>query len=224
MTDSLDLSSVDTVVFDLDGTLIDSAPGIRDAVAVMTGKLDLPAPDLTTVIGFIGRGAPALVERVLHWAGADPSLRDRALAILLDIYDTAPLQGTTAYPGAQALLADLHGRGMRLGLCTNKPAGPARAVLDALGLGPFGAVAGGDSLPQRKPDAAPLLHVISELGSTADRTLYVGDSITDWQTAQAAGVRYVHVDGGYQQAPIPDFAPTLRLARLSDLATSLSAA
>ncbi len=206
---------VQAIVFDLDGTLIDSAPGLRAAACAMLADLDLPQPDLRTVIGFIGRGAPTLVERALHWAGADPAAHPGALRSFLDHYDRDPLSGTTLYPGAQALLDRLAARGLKLGLCTNKPEAPARAILAALSLGPFDAVLGGDSLPVRKPDPAPLLRVISDLGAKPSGTVYVGDSITDWQTAQAARVPYVHMRGGYQIEPIPDFAPWATLDDLS---------
>lgn len=204
------------MVFDLDGTLIDSAPGMRAAACAMLADLDLPQPDLATVIGFVGNGAPKLVERCLLWAGAVPEAHPGALEDFLDHYTRDPLSGTTVYDGARDLLAALAARGTRLGLCTNKPEVPTRAILDAFDLGPFASVVGGDTLPKRKPDPAPLLRVISDLGVTAVATLYVGDSITDWLTARAAGVRYVHVDGGYQTGPIPDFEPWLHVANLRE--------
>ena len=207
----------DAIVFDLDGTLIDSAPGLHAAARAMLARLDLPAPDLETLTGFVGNGAPVLVARCLDWANGPAGAQADALAYFVALLESDPLNGVTVYPGVPDLLADFGARGLRLGLCTNKPEGPTRAILAALPLGPFDAVAGGDSLPVRKPDAAPLLHVIAELGATAGRTLYVGDSVVDWRTAQAAGVDYAHVSGGYQRAPIPDLAPRFRLDRTRDL-------
>ncbi len=211
------MSDYDAVVFDLDGTLIDSAPGLLMAATEMLERLGLPVPDLGTLIGFIGNGAPVLVAKCLDWAGGDAGLQADALAHFVARLEAEPLRGIAPYPGVPSLLAALHARGLGLGLCTNKPAAPTQAILRAVPLGPFDAVAGGDSLPVRKPDAAPLLHVIAELGTTPDRTLYVGDSVVDWRTAQAAGVDYAHVAGGYQQGPIPDLAPRFFLDRIADL-------
>ncbi|WP_179378681.1 phosphoglycolate phosphatase [Jannaschia marina] len=215
-------TSLDAVVFDLDGTLIDSAPGLQQAAAALMAELSLPEPDLPTTIGFVGSGAPKLVERCLRWAGAEPEAYPQALDRFLALYNRDPMSGTTTYPGAQALLDVLHERGLHLGLCTNKPARPTRTILEALALGPFDAVVGGDSLPVRKPDPAPLLHVIAALGATADTTLYVGDTIVDWHTARAAGVAYAHIDGGYQTTEIPDFSPAIRVFSLTALAEALA--
>ena len=209
---------LEAVVFDLDGTLVDSAPGLHMAAGAMLADLGLPCPDLATVISFIGQGAPKLVERCLLWARAAPGDHPEALATFLRHYEADPKAETTVYPGARELLEALRARGLRLGLCTNKPEAPTRAMLAALSLGPFDAVLGGDSLPVRKPDPAPLLRVIADLGTVPGAVLYVGDSETDWRTARAAGVAYVHVAGGYQTGPIADFAPWRRLDRLGDLA------
>lgn len=205
------------VVFDLDGTLIDSAPGLQMAIDAMLSERRLPVPDMATVTGFVGNGAAMLVEHCLRWSGADPADHPDALARFLAIYAADPVAGTTVLPGAAEALAALAAGGIRLGLCTNKPEAPTRIILDALSLGPFDAVVGGDTLSVRKPDPAPLLRVIDALGATRETALYVGDSIVDWRTAQAAGVAYVHVEGGYQSAPIPDLDPASRIANLSHL-------
>lgn len=208
---------VEAVVFDLDGTLIDSAPGLHMAACAMLADLDLPQPDLRTVIGFIGNGVPKLVERCLIWAGADPATHAGAVDRFMGHYGRDPMLGTTVYPGARDLLAELTARGLKLGLCTNKPIAPTRAILTAFDLGPFGAVIGGDSLSLRKPDAAPLLKTIDDLGTDPARTLYVGDSITDWRTAVVAKVAYAHVSGGYQIDAIPGFAPWVEVNNLGEL-------
>lgn len=205
------------VIFDLDGTLIDSAPGLRLAAAEMMAERGLPAPDLATIISFIGRGVPTLVARCLDWAGADPDGQAPALSRFKAIYDADPMRGTTAYPSARETLIALHDRGLRLGLCTNKSETPARAILAALDLGPFDTVVGGDTLAVRKPDPEPLLHAARLLGVPPDAILYVGDSETDWLTAQAAQVAYAHVEGGYQTVPISNFMPRVRVPNLRSL-------
>lgn len=210
-------SLYDAVVFDLDGTLVDSAPGLHAAAGAMLDGLGLPAPDLDTLTGFIGRGAPVLVARCLDWASGDPAWQTEALARFVALLEIDPTAGVTPYPGVADLIAALRARGVRLGLCTNKPAGPTLALLAALPLGPFDAVAGGDSLPVRKPDPAPLVHVVAALGVAPERALYVGNSVIDWRTAQAAGIDYAHVAGGYQREPIPDLAPRFSLAEIAGL-------
>jgi phosphoglycolate phosphatase len=210
----------DAYIFDLDGTLIDSAPGIHAAVLRMCGELGLAEPDLTTVKGFIGNGVPRLVERVLDWAGADADRRGEALTAMNAAYAADPSGGTEVLPGARNMLAGLAGRGTPLGLCTNKPEGPTRAILRDFTLGPFAVVVGGDTLARRKPDPAPLRHVAEGLGVAIERTLYVGDSEVDWQTARAAGMSYAHLRGGYQNGPVPQDGPALWLDRLEDLLRS----
>ena len=205
------------VVFDLDGTLVDSAPSLHAAAGAMMAERGLPSPDLPTLTGFVGLGAGVLVARCLRWAGADPDRHPDALPRFLAIYGADPVAGTTAMPGAAAALASLERSGLRLGLCTNKPEAPARAIVAALELGPFGAVVGGDTLPARKPDPAPLLHAASLLGAAPADVLYVGDSETDLRTARAAGIAYVHVEGGYQPAPLPALDARERLADMSQL-------
>lgn len=168
----------------------------------MLAARDLPQPDLATVKTFVGQGVPTLVRRCLHWAGGpdDPAAFDAFCAI----YDADPISGTTVLPGARETLAALAGARHPLGLCTNKPEAPTRTLLRALSLGPFDAIAGGDTLQVHKPDPAPLLHVMHDLGATAETTIYVGDSRTDWRTAAAAGIRYAHLSGGYETERPPD--------------------
>ena len=215
------MSRLHAVVFDLDGTLVHSAPGLHMAAAEMLSERGLPVPDLETLTGFVGRGLPTLVARCLDWAGADPAAHPAALGRYRALYGADPLRGAAPYPHAAAALADLRARGLRLGLCTNKPEGPARTMADGLGLGPFDAVAGGDTLAVRKPDPAPLLHVAALLGAAPDAVLYVGDSETDALTARAAGIRYVHVAGGYQRGPVAGLDPASVIADLSRLRTIL---
>jgi phosphoglycolate phosphatase len=206
------------IVLDLDGTLIDSAASLHRAAAETMRAMGLPEPDLATVTTFIGEGVAVLMSRCLRWAGAPPD--PTALGRFRRIYDADPVTGTTVLPRARETLAMLRGRGHPLGLCTNKPEAPTRTLLTALHLGPFGAIAGGDTLPRRKPDPAPLLHVVAALGATADTTFYVGDSRTDWQTAAAAGIRYVHLRGGYEtESPLDPWTEIDGLGELAEKIT-----
>ncbi len=197
----------EAVVFDLDGTLVDSAPDMADALNATFAEVGLAPFSLAEATAFVGSGALILLRRALAARAAQLDavrMRDR----FIEIYE-GKLDGKTApYAGVMDMLERLAATGMPMGLCTNKPEGPARAVCAALGLEVhFHVIVGGDTLPVLKPDPAPLLHACSALGAAPARTLYVGDSETDYATARAAGTPFAFVKGGYQSRPIPDFAP-----------------
>ncbi|KMK66720.1 phosphoglycolate phosphatase [Puniceibacterium sp. IMCC21224] len=206
-----------TVVFDLDGTLVHSAPDLQAAANRMLADLGAAPLDMETVISFIGRGVAVLVRRCLTHVGLDTD-PDAALAIFEAHYARDLTTLTRPYPGAEVMLATLRDRGLTLGLCTNKPEGPARALCDALNLTQyFDVIVGGDTLTVRKPDPDPLWHVITALGGKLPETLYVGDSETDYLTARRAGVLFAFFEGGYQPGEIAGFKPNFRLARIEDL-------
>lgn len=209
-----------TVIFDLDGTLIDSAPDLRDALGAALRTLGLEPVDLATTTGFIGNGVEVLVRRAIrHRRGnVDESGFGRAMAAFHDHYRRHGTDLTRPYPGVPALLEQLRSAGCALGLCTNKPSEPARAICHELGLLRFfGAVTGGDTLAMRKPDAEPLAHTMRSLSGTREGTLYVGDSAVDYQTAKAARIAMVFFEGGYQQTPIADFAPEYRVRTMAEV-------
>ncbi|MBN8633542.1 MAG: phosphoglycolate phosphatase [Rhodobacterales bacterium] len=187
------------VVFDLDGTLIDSAPDIHAAVARMLATEGLPPLPLDVVRGFIGNGVVVLVERVMAASGIAAAEHPRLLARFQAEYDSSPSALTTVFAGVEEALATLTERGHPLGVCTNKPEATSRAILGDLGLlRHFGTVLGGDSLLHRKPRPEPLLHSFRQLG--AARGLYVGDSEVDGETALAAGVPFFLFTRGYRKA------------------------
>lgn len=195
------------VVFDLDGTLIDSVPDIHAAVGRTLEGLGQPPLPLPVVRGFVGNGVPALIERVMAARGLapDPVARARLVEAFMGHYMAAPTALTRPYPGVVEALAALAGEGRALGLCTNKPEAATRAILDGLGLASaFAAVVGGDSLPVRKPDPAPLRLAAERLGRPG--VLYVGDSEVDAETARRAGLPFLLFLGGYRRAP-PEAMP-----------------
>lgn len=194
MPDSLSL------VFDLDGTLIDSAPQIHAAANSVFGAKGLPDFSQATVRGFIGNGVGVLVSRLMAHQGLaeDARLHAELVASSINIYEEA-FDLTKLYPGVQTMLADLATAGHGLGICTNKPVGPTRAVLRHFGLGDlFPVVIGGDTLPQRKPDPAPLLAAFA--GFAPGKGLFVGDSEVDAETARRASVPFALFTGGYRTA------------------------
>ena len=190
-----------TLVFDLDGTLVDSAPDIAAAVNALFAELELPAVELDVVRSMIGDGAPVLLERALRHVGAAHKAAD--LMPRYSVHYSANAVGLTKlYPDVLETLTQLRASGCRLGVCTNKPIGPTRAVLGAFGMDALiEAVIGGDSLPQRKPEAEPLLNVIRTLGGTTETAVLIGDSAVDIACADNAGVPSIIIPSGYGMAP-----------------------
>ena len=186
-----------TLVFDLDGTLVDSAPDIAAAVNALFAELALPEVELALIRRMIGDGAPVLLERALAHVGATHTAADLMPRFSVHYGDNA-VRLTTVYPAVVETLTHLRSLGCRLGVCTNKPIGPTRAVLAALGLGSLiEAVVGGDSLPQRKPAPEPLLAVVRALDGTPDDAVLIGDSAVDLACAEAAGVPAIIIPSGY---------------------------
>jgi phosphoglycolate phosphatase len=186
-----------TLVFDLDGTLVDSAPDIAAAVNALFAELSLPEVELPAIRRMIGDGAPILLERALRHVGAAQKAAD-LMARFSVHYGENVIKLTKVYPEVTETLSALREAGCRLGVCTNKPIGPTRALLAAFGLDSLiEAVIGGDSLPQRKPQPEPLLAVIKALGGTPDRAVLVGDSAVDLACAEAAGVPAIIIPSGY---------------------------
>ena len=186
------------VIFDLDGTLVDSAPDLRAAANAMLHEAGLPALDLETVTGFIGNGIAKLVERCFAHHGALPRDLRASVARFQRLYEAEGHRRTTLAPGAEAALRELAAKGVMLGLCTNKDTAPALAILRKLGVaGLFRAVIGGDGSLPKKPDPAPLLHCMARCGAAAENAVFVGDSETDAETAAAAGLRFLFYSEGY---------------------------
>jgi len=192
------------LIFDLDGTLIDSAPDLHHAANTVLSHENLPEISFEQARSFIGKGAPVLISRVMQAVGLpeDPAEHARLLALFMREYDKPPAL-TRLYPGVMDALARLRAMGLPMGLCTNKPARPTHIALDHFGLAPFlSAVACAETLPQRKPDPAPLCHVLAELGTAS--ALYVGDSEVDAETAQRAGLPFALYTEGYRHTAVAD--------------------
>jgi phosphoglycolate phosphatase len=183
------------VVFDLDGTLIDSQRDLAESTNEMLAGFGAPPLPIESVAAMVGDGARALVERALAASGHPP--HPDALAAFRRIYDRRLLDHTRPYPGVEGLVRMLADR-TPLAVLTNKPEAPSRRLLDALGLAPsFRWVVGGDSGFARKPDPSGLLHLIGAAGVAPARTLVIGDSMVDVDTARAAGARVCAVLYGF---------------------------
>lgn len=204
------------VIFDLDGTLVDSAADIHAAVNRLLAEEGRPGLIRAQVTAMIGNGVGVLLDRVIAATGLDTAQRDRLLTRFMLIYELGSATLTRAYPGVSEALSALSKAGYRLGLCTNKPLRPTLAVLQALGWQDhFASVICGDSLPTRKPDPAMLHACIAGVGG--EPVLYVGDSEVDSETAHAAGVGFLLFTEGYRKSPVEELHPLASFDRFSDL-------
>lgn len=211
------------LVFDLDGTLIDSAPDLHAALNRLMETLQRRMLVLSEVIPMIGDGVPMLVRRALDATGGVPADFDEILGVYLDIYGSAVADLTTVFPGVPETLAALHKAGHRMAVCTNKPEAATHAVLEAMGLAPyFSAVAGGDSLPMRKPDPGHLLGTLDMLGSVPDRAVMIGDSHNDIQVAINAKVRSIAVSYGYRRHPVEELGADIVVENFADIPDALA--
>jgi phosphoglycolate phosphatase len=184
------------LVFDLDGTLVDST---RDLAAATNAALQRVAPGqpalpVQTVLGFVGNGARVLIEKTLQHAGVDRPADD-VLPVFLECYDRCLLDTTRPYPGIPEALGALEG--YPLAVLTNKPGPLARKLLEGLGLAArFARIWGPGDVPERKPSPTGLQRLIEELGATPETAWMIGDSPVDVRTARAAGVRIAGVTWG----------------------------
>lgn len=209
------LSSVRALIFDLDGTLIDSKQDLIRSVNAMlmyTGREPLHED---TVSSYIGHGAPRLVARALG-NGATEEECDRALKFFLGHYDEHKLDSTCAYPGVVEALEGL--RDFPMAVLTNKPVRASQKILEGLGLaGYFRAVYGGNSFETKKPDPLGAKKILWELGAAPSEGLIVGDSEVDVQTARNAGTLAAAVDYGFGTHDREAYPADIYLERLTDL-------
>jgi len=200
--------NADLLVFDLDGTLVDSQRDLTESVNATRAWMGLGSLPAEIVARYVGNGAPVLVQRALP----DASEEDwsRALKYFLDYYREHMLDSTRLYPGVREALDELHAAGIPLAVLTNKPIRFTLQMLEGLHLDlHFFRVYGGNSFPEKKPDPTGLNALIAEARAGRDRTVMVGDSAVDVQTARNAGTRACGVRWGLQPetfvASPPDF-------------------
>lgn len=203
------------LIFDLDGTLVDSAADIAEAVNRMLDDLASPRVEEAVVRGWIGEGVRNLVDTALHHAGSERTL-DEVMPGFMRHYHDCLLRSPRLYDGVAEALRLLQAQGMPMAICTNKPSALVPPLLEYLGIAPYFAhIVGGDTLPQRKPAPEPLLHAAQLLGQAVSSCLMVGDSATDLGAAEAAGMPLVLVRYGYLRDL--DVQATSALAVIDDL-------
>lgn len=194
----------DVIAFDLDGTLADTGPDLTAALNHVLDRFGRRAIPAEEVRALVGHGARALLRKgFAATGGSTEELVEAGFPLFMDFYSRNICDGTAPYPGVEDALDTLAAQGTALALCTNKPARLAVQLVDALGWqGRFSSIVGGDTLPVRKPDPAPLHRAIA--GAGGGRAAFVGDSITDADTARAAHIPLVAVSFGFSDRPVSD--------------------
>lgn len=194
--------SFDTIVFDLDGTLVDTAADLSASLNHALATLGRPPVPSADVRHMVGQGARRLLERGLAVSGpVTPELVEAGVGPFLDYYGANIATHSRPFEGVEAALEVLAGHGFGLAICTNKPVRLAASLVEALGWdGRFRALLGADSRPFRKPDPRHLVDTVAQAGGR--HAIFVGDSKTDADTALAAGVPLILVDFGYSDAPV----------------------
>jgi phosphoglycolate phosphatase len=217
-------SRVDAVVFDLDGTLVDTAPDITHAVNRLLATHGIEPQTVGFVEKFIGEGSFGLIDNLYKGLGLtlDHARVSADVETYLQIYKQHPVGAATVYADALEAVPALHAAGIRLGVCTNKAQHLAQAVLAHFGIARyFSAVVGGDMLEQRKPHPRHLLMTLEQMDAAPGTTLYVGDTRYDAECAQQAHVRCLIVNWGTGPGvSVPDDA---RLDSFADLITRCAA-
>jgi phosphoglycolate phosphatase len=212
------------LIFDLDGTLIDSAPDVCAAVNRSLASHGRRAITLPEAKALIGQGGRVLAERSLALTGrpGTPGEIESLLKAFLATYAERPVEHTVVYPRAREALQFFRAEGVRLAVCTNKPKATTVPVMAALDLdGLFDVVSCGDQVPYRKPDARHVLGVVEQLGATPATTALIGDSENDIAAARAAGVPSIAVTFGYAHVPHAELGADALIDNFEELSEAL---
>jgi len=209
-----------TIVFDLDGTLVDTAPDLIDALNHVLDREGLPAVPLHAARNLIGGGARKLIERGLEVEGRSASVGDidRMTADFIAYYADHIADTSRPFEGLEGALDDLTARGHRLAVCTNKLEWLSKRLLDRLGLSArFAAICGADTFGVAKPDPTILRQTVARAAGALSSTIMVGDAGTDIGVARRAGVPVIGVSFGYTEVPIAELNPDLLIHHMSEL-------
>jgi len=214
------------VVFDLDGTLVDTAPDLVATLNAILAREGVPPVDYETARNFVGGGTRLMVERGFLASGRNlPSAAlDGYTRDFIEHYAGHIADSSVAFPGVEAALDTLAERGYRFAVCTNKVEKLSLMLLDALGLSKrFAVICGADTFGVIKPDPEILHRTIARAGAASDGAVMVGDSITDIATARAANIPVIAVDFGYTDTPVATLAPDCIISRFADLPAAVHA-
>jgi phosphoglycolate phosphatase len=214
------------IAFDLDGTLVDTAPDLIDTLNAVFRAKDIPPVAFDEARTMIGGGVKKLLERGLEARGlaCTPGEVDALYAVYLDHYGAHIADRSRPFPGLVAALDRLEAKGFRFAVCTNKLEWLALRLLDALGLtARFAAVCGQDTFGIPKPDPRVLRLTVARAGGTLADTVMVGDSATDIDTAKAAAVPVIAVDFGYTETPVDAFEPDRIISHFDQLPAAVAA-
>ena len=213
-----------TIVFDLDGTLVNTAPDLLDALNHVLVEAGLKPVDLPTISTMIGHGAKAMIVKGMAAQGAEPDA-DRMDALFdqfLAYYEDHIAVGSRPFENALAALQTLTNEGAILAVCTNKRQGSTDRLLDALQISEnFAAIVGADSVPDRKPHGDHILLTVDRAGGNRSRAIMVGDSRTDERAARNAGLPFVFVPFGYETETVDQIAPDAVVSNYSELVPAL---
>jgi phosphoglycolate phosphatase len=214
------MTSSRIVVFDLDGTLVDTAPDLINALNFVLDRAGMPPVPLKLARNMIGQGARRLIERGLELDGRQMSVAEisRLLADFIDYYAANIAVESRPFEGLESALDELAARGFRFAVCTNKLEWLSKRLLDQLGLSPrFSAICGADTFGVSKPDPAILRQTIAQAGGDPQAAIMVGDAGPDIGVARRAGVPVIGVGFGYTDVPIAELKPDRLIDHMRDL-------
>jgi phosphoglycolate phosphatase len=215
-----------TLVYDLDGTLADTAGDLMAALNAVLGMEGLAPLPVENARPMIGAGARVLIQRGFAASGRtlDPQKLEVLFGDFLAHYNAHIADFTRLYPGVESVLAQFARMGWRQAVCTNKAEGSAKLLMKRLGVAErFAFICGQDTFGVAKPDPKPLLKTIAACGGASRRAIMVGDSATDIKTARAAGLPVIAVDFGYTDAPVAEYGPDRVISHFDELAEACGA-
>lgn len=220
------LDRPEMVLIDVDGTLVDSVPDLAFCVNAMMQALNMPERSEADVRNWVGNGVPRLVERALTNdlnGTPEPELYEKAYPIFLDLYAENTSKRSMLYPGVIEGLDFLKTAGYRIGCVTNKAEQFTHPLLKDLGIfDRFEIIISGDTLPKKKPDPLPLLHAAKSLGASPEKSVMIGDSISDVKASRAAGFKIICMSYGYNHGEdIRDYNPDVVIDSMAELPNHL---
>jgi phosphoglycolate phosphatase len=209
------------LIFDLDGTLIDSRLDLANSVNATLAQMGKPPLEHSVVFSYVGNGAPVLIRKAMGPGASDADVQT-ALEFFLRYYRDHAVDETHLYPGVRESLDQLHAAGMQLAILTNKPVRISESIMKTMGLtSMLFRVYGGNSFDQKKPHPVGIDTLRAEAGASAEDTWMVGDSIVDMQTARNAGVKSCGVTYGFQPETLSECPPDLLVDRMEEFAATI---